>query len=67
MITNFDWKVNTKKPQTSKAPVEAIMPEVIKMPFYKIVNDPISILMNNEIVNDKGKRADFSLKERLLE
>jgi len=56
-----------KQPETGKAPVEAIMPEVISMPFYKIVNDPILLLFNNQIVNQKGKMADFSLKEELLE
>ena len=56
-----------KRPETGKAPVEAIMPEAKMMPFYKIVNDPILLLMNTEIVKQKGKMADFLLKESLLE
>jgi len=56
-----------KQPQTGKAPVEAIMPEAKMMPFYQLVNDPITILMNNYNVNDNAKMADFALKEKLLE
>jgi hypothetical protein len=55
-----------KQPETEKAPLEAIMPEVENMPFYKLVNDPINILFNNDIVNEKIKMADFSTKEELL-
>jgi hypothetical protein len=55
-----------KQPQTGKAPLEAIMPEAYEMPFYKLVNDPIAILFNNDIVNQKIKMADFSYKEVLL-
>lgn len=56
-----------KQPETGKAPLEAIMPEAKQMPFYQLVNDPIMLLMNKAVVNQKGKMADFSLKERLLE
>jgi hypothetical protein len=42
------------------------MPEVENMPFYKLVNNPINILFNNDIVNQKIKMADFSRKEELL-
>ena len=55
-----------KQPQTGKAPVETIMPEAKKMPFYQLVNEPITILMNHDIVNQKIKMADFSYKEVLL-
>lgn len=55
-----------KQPETGKAPLEAIMPEAKEMPFYKLVNDPIAILMNNDIVNQKIKMADFSTKECLV-
>jgi transposase-like protein len=55
-----------KQPETGKAPLQAIMPEVENMPFYKLVNDPITILMNNDIVNQEIKMADFSYKEVLL-
>ncbi|MBM3240684.1 hypothetical protein FJZ31_30750 [Candidatus Poribacteria bacterium] len=55
-----------KPPETGKAPIETIMPQVISMPFYQLVNDPINILMNNYNVNDKGKMADFLKKEALL-
>jgi hypothetical protein len=48
-----------------KAPIEIIMPEVKDMPFYKMVNDPINILINYN-VNENGKMADFSYKEELL-
>lgn len=56
-----------KQPETGKAPLEAIMPQAKEMPFYKLVNDPIAILFNNDSVNDKGKIADFLKKEVLLE
>ena len=55
-----------KQPETGKAPIETIMPEAYEMPFYKLVNDPIKIMMNNLIVNQKIKMADFSTKEALL-
>jgi len=56
-----------KQPQTGKAPVEAIMPEAKMMPFYQLLNDPITILMNNYNVKDNAKMADFLLQEKLLE
>jgi len=52
-----------KQPQTGKAPLESIMPEVKDMPFYLLLNDPIVLLMNNENVNIKYKMADFNTKE----
>jgi transposase-like protein len=56
-----------KQPETSKAPVEAIMPEAKMMPFYQLVNDPITILFNTNSVKHKSKMPDFSPPERLLE
>ena len=55
-----------KQPETGKAPIETIIPEALEMQFYKLVNDPITSLMNTQIVNDKGKMADFFNKEELL-
>lgn len=56
-----------KQPQTGKAPLEAIMPQAKNMPFYQLVNDPIMLLMNNAVVKEKIKMADFSFQEKLLE
>jgi transposase-like protein len=56
-----------KQPETGKAPLEAILPQVREMPFYQIVNDPIMILMKTESVKHRGIMADFALTEKLLE
>jgi transposase-like protein len=56
-----------KQPETGTAPVEAIMPEAKMMPFYQLVNHPITILFNTNSVKDKNKTADFLTKEKLLE
>ena len=55
-----------QKPTSGKAPLEAIMPEVRKMPFYQLVNDPLSILMASQMVNKKGKMTDFQTEKVLL-
>jgi hypothetical protein len=56
-----------QQPASGKAPLEAIMPEVRDMPFYQLVNYPLSILITSQKVNRRVKMADFSLTERLLE
>jgi len=55
-----------KQPEIGKAPVETIMPEAKNMPFYQLVNEPITFLINHESVNQKIKMADFFKKEALL-
>jgi hypothetical protein len=49
----------TKGAETKKAPIEAILPEARKMPLYQILNDPFTVLFDNDSV----KMADFSIKE----
>jgi len=55
-----------QKPTSGQAPLEAIMPEVRNMPFYRLVNDPLSMLMGSQKVNEKGKMADFQSEKALL-
>jgi len=55
-----------QKPTSKKAPLEAIMPEVRKMPFYQLVNDPLSILIGSKMVNKKVKIEDFQTEKELL-
>jgi len=55
-----------QKPTSGQAPLEAIMPEVRKMPFYQLVNDPLSRLIASKMVNKKVKIADFQCEKGLL-
>ena len=52
-----------QQPHSGKAPLEKIMPEVRNMPFYQLVNDPLSVLMGTGMVNKKVNIADFQTKQ----
>ncbi|MBI4753802.1 transposase [Candidatus Desantisbacteria bacterium] len=52
----------TKCAETEKAPIEAILPNASLMPLYKIINDPFTVLFDNDSV----KMADFSINECLV-
>jgi transposase-like protein len=47
-----------RQPETGKAPLETILPQAKQMPFYLMVNDPLSAVMGLS-VNLKGRMADF--------
>lgn len=65
MVTYFF----TIQPKTGKAPIEKIMPEARLMPFYQILNDPITWISNNQSVHlsrkleEEEKMAEFEFKE----
>ena len=54
-----------RQPDSGKAPIESIMPEAREMPLYKLINDPLGILMDGENVkknvNRNVKMADSEL------
>jgi transposase-like protein len=52
-----------QQPESGKAPIEAIMPEAIRMPLYQMINDPFGTVLGVENVKKNVKMADFSLKE----
>jgi len=54
-----------KQPSSGKAPVEAIMPKAKTMPFFRLVNDPINLLMDADNVNENFRMADFNIKQCL--
>ena len=49
-----------RHPETGHAPIETILPQAPKMPFYPFVNDPFSSVPGVEGVNRKQGMADFS-------
>ncbi|MFC1717721.1 hypothetical protein ACFL6S_28935 [Candidatus Poribacteria bacterium] len=53
-----------QQPESGKAPIESIMPEVREMPLYKLINDPLRIVMGVENVKRNVNMADFALLQR---
>jgi len=54
-----------KQPGTGKSPLERIMPEAQDMPFYQLVNDPLSCLMGLKNVKQYKKAAENEVKQCL--
>ena len=54
-----------KQPSSGKAPIEAIMPKAKTMPLFRLVNDPINLLMDEENVNENIRMADFKANQCL--
>jgi len=54
-----------KQSESGKAPIEAIMPEVVRMPLYRLINDPLGTVLGVENVKRKIKMADFNPNECL--
>jgi transposase-like protein len=50
-----------RQPESGKAPIESIMPDVREMPLYKLINDPLRTVMGVEYVNRNAKMADSEL------
>jgi len=53
----------TVQPESSKAPIESIVPEASRMPLYKLINDPLGTVMGVESVKKNVKMADFALNQ----
>ncbi|MBM3210630.1 DDE-type integrase/transposase/recombinase [Candidatus Poribacteria bacterium] len=49
--------------ENGKAPIESIMPEVVDMPFYILINDPMRSILGVEDVKKNVKMADFELRK----
>jgi len=54
-----------RQPESGKAPIEAIMPEVVRMPLYRLINDPLGTVLGVENVKRNVKMADFKPYECL--
>ena len=54
-----------RQPESGKSPIEAIMPEVVKMPLYRLINDPLGTVWGMENVKKNVKMADFKSHECL--
>lgn len=52
-----------QQPESGKAPIESIMPEVREMPFYRLINDPLGTVMGGENVKRNVNMADFDLPQ----
>jgi transposase-like protein len=51
-------------PESGKAPIESIMPEVREMPLYVMINDPLGTVMGVDDVNRNVNMADSALLQR---
>jgi len=54
-----------RQSESGKAPIEAIMPEVVRMPLYRLINDPLGTVLGVENVKKNVKMADFKPHEYL--
>jgi len=50
-----------RQSESGKAPIEAIMPEMVRMPLYRLIKDPLGTVLGVENV----KMADFKSHECL--
>jgi transposase-like protein len=55
-----------QQPESGKAPIESIMPEASGMPLYKLLNDPLGILMKGDNVKNNVKRNAGMADSELL-
>lgn len=51
----------TQQDKDGKAPIDAIVPEACAMPFYRLINDPFSVLLGVDHVKLPQKMADDEL------
>jgi len=54
-----------RQSESGKAPIESIMPEVVKMPLYRLINDPLGMALGVENVKRKVRMADFQAYKSL--
>jgi len=55
--------VFVQQPESGKAPIESIMPEVREMPLYVMINDPLGTVMGIENVKKIVNMADFAFPQ----
>ena len=55
-----------RQPGSGKAPIESIMPEASKMPFYQLINDPLRNLFGCDYVNKNVKNNTKMADSQLL-
>ena len=54
-----------RQSESGRAPIETIMPEVVRMPLYRLINDPLGTVWGVENVKKNVKMADFEPYECL--
>jgi len=47
-----------RQSESGKAPIEAIMPEVVRMPLYRLINDPLGTVFWGENVKRNDQKID---------
>jgi hypothetical protein len=55
-----------RQSESGKSPIEAIMPEVVRMPLYRLINDPLGMVLGVENVKRNVKMADSELTKCLV-
>lgn len=55
-----------RQSESGKAPIESIIPEVVRMPLYHLINDPLGTVLGVENVKRNVKMADFKPQECLV-
>lgn len=55
-----------RQPGSGKAPIESIMPEASRMPFYQLINDPLENLIGCDNVNKNVKKNVKMANSELL-
>jgi hypothetical protein len=53
----------TQRDADSQAPIDVIVPEALRMPLYRLINDPFRALQERRHVKPTVKRADFLLSK----
>lgn len=53
----------TQREKDGAAPIEAIVPEARQMPLYRLINDPLAVLLGVEHITLPPKMADETLTE----
>lgn len=55
-----------RRSASGKAPLETIMPEVVRMPLYILINDPLGTVLGVKNVKTNASMADFKPQEYLV-
>lgn len=53
----------TRRDKDDKAPIETILPEAVRMPLYRLINDPFGALRELKNVKSEVPMADFLLAQ----
>jgi len=48
-----------RQSESGKAPIEAIMPEVVRMPLYRLIKDPLGTVLGGGECQEKCQDGRF--------